>query len=439
MEDQISGGRVSKRNFLKKAGSGALAIGLAGCSEAERDRGTPTDGDGGSTGTPSGGNGDSEDEVIRFGIVAPESGPYASSGERIVAANRLIIDEINNAGGINGKEIEVFVKDTQTNPERGVQVARELIEDDDVHLITGGTASSVGLAMQSLAGERGVPFIFEAVSSDFVGESCNKYTYTNAFSVEMQTNGTIPYLINEQGAESFYFISADYSWGQSSWDYYQQRVAELGGTIEGNAFAPFGTEDYSNQITKAINSGADTVFTTLFGQDLINCFTQMEEFGAREVFKNRASAALSITGAQAMEEAVPGAFFAGIYHWTAEGAANQEFVSKYEDKTGEKPTVTAALEYGSTTELMKILEKVGPDRDKIAATLEGWEADPFFKGGRGFFRACDHMLVSDWFVTRGKDPANVNGPFDHLEIVKRASAGDIGAPCSDECSLPGWS
>lgn len=442
MRDKTSHGALSKRSFLKAAGSGVVAMGLAGCSEGQRGGNpTPTDtpGGGGTTGTPSGGNGGSEDESIRLGIVTPQSGPYASSGERIIAANEMIVDEVNANGGINGREIEIFIKDTQTNPERGVQVARELMEEEDVHVITGGTASSVGLAIQPLAAEQGVPFIFEAVSNEYIGGSCNKYTFTNAYSVEMQTNGFFPYLIDEVGAESFYFISADYSWGQSSWDYYQKSVPELGGKVEGNAFAPFGTEDYSNQITKAINSGADTVVTTLFGQDLINCFSQMEDFGARQEFENRASVAVSITANQAMEEAVPGAYFGGIYFWDHDGGTNREFVSKYEERTGEKPTVTASLEYGSTTELMKILEEVGPNRDKIAATLEGWRADPYFKGGEGFFRDCDHMLVSDWFVTRGKDPSDVDGPFDHLELVDRAAAEDIGAPCSDECSLPGWS
>lgn len=411
---------LSRRQILKRTGATATAAGISGLAGC----------------TNSGGGGG--DDTVTVGIIAGMSGPYASSGERIIAANELVFERVNENGGINGTTIETVTGDTKGNPEDGVQAARELVNEENVDFLKGGTTSSVGVAIQSIMGELEVPFMFEAVSNEFIGPNCNKWSYDSAYTAEIQTNAIFPYLIDEAGSESIYFITADYSWGQSSYGYYEQRIPELGGEVAGNSYAQLGSSDFSNQISQALDSDADTIALTLFGQDAIKCINQLDQFGAFDEMENIVGVANSLTIDEAVGDLITEMYMGAIYYWNLGVESNQKFVEAYEERRDEKPTVTAALEYGSAGSLVDVMRQEGTSREAMAQGLEGFSSEAF-KGGQHIWRDCDHQLLSDFFLMKGKPESERDDPQDYMEVVNRGKAEEISGPCSEECGLPGWS
>lgn len=413
-----SGNTQYRRSFLRYVGASGAAIGLAGCT-----------GDGG------GGN----DEVFTLGTLAPQSGGFSASGPSVIQGDELAVKHINENGGVNGQDVEMVVRDTETDPNDGVRAARELIQQEDVDALSGAVSSSVGLAVASLATDEEIPYIGGIGSAAIVQEDCSPYVFTNNPSTHMVAAGTIPYLINNQGAEDIYFITADYSWGQTIWETYQEIVPDAGGNILGNSMAPFGANDFSSQISRAIDSGADTLMTTLWGQDQVKCINQLLQFDGREQFDNIAMAWNSIALNRSMDS-VEGIYAGGPYYWQADAPQNETFVSDYESEYDEKPPMASGMHYGSTTSLLNAANEADSlAADDIAASLEGWTTEEYYKGGTQEFRACDHQNVSDWFVMEGTAESDRDDPQAFMEIIERRQGSEVVHDCSDACSaLPAW-
>jgi len=423
---------LTRRKYLGAAGVSAGTLMLAGCTDNSSEG--EGNSNGATTGTPSGSNSD----TLTLGSLAPNSGTFSSSGPYVDAGNRLAAQQINEEGGINGQDVEVVTADTQTSPQAGASAATRLIEQEDVDALSGAVSSGVGLAVADIAQDNSVPYMSGIASLDFGTETCPSYVYANNPSTHMTANAYVPYF-NDQGAESFYFITADYAWGQNASEYYKELVPEIGAGFAGESFAPFGASDFSSQINNAMNSDADAVILTLYGQDIVNCINQMLNYNAREQFDYISTVVNSISLNRGMDE-LDGFYFGGKYYWGIESEQNQAFVERFEAAEGEKPPMPAALQYGSTYEMLRAAQEAGSTGgDAIASTLEGWSVDPYYKGGSVTFRACDHRLVSDIFLMEGKAEADRESEDDLLEVVERFDGDGLARDCSESCdALPAW-
>lgn len=423
----------SRRKYLGAIGSTVSAIALAGCFDNPDGESSPGDSNGTTTGTAG------ENDTIKLGTLAPNSGTFSSSGPYVEAGNALAVEQINEEGGINGTDVEVVVADTQTTPKAGASAATRLIEQENVDFLSGAVSSGVGLAVADIAENNQVPYMSGIASLDFGTETCPSYVFANNPSTHMTANAYLPYF-NDQGASSFYFITADYAWGENASEYYKELVPELGAEFAGETFAPFGNSDFSSQISSAMNSDADALILTLYGQDIVKCINQLMNYNAREQFDYITTVVNSLSLNRGMNS-LEGFYFGGKYYWGVEAESNQKFVQRFEDAEGEKPPMPAGLQYGSTYEMLRAAQEAGSSNaDNVASKLEGWTADPFYKGGKGTFRACDHRLVSDIFLMEGKPESERESEDDLLNVVQRFEGEGLARDCSQTCSaLPAWS
>ncbi|WP_254525928.1 ABC transporter substrate-binding protein [Natrinema caseinilyticum] len=407
----------NRRSVLKVIGATGGAISLAGCT---------------------GGGGSSD--AFTLGTLAPQSGGFSASGPSVVQGDELAVKHINEDGGVNGEDVEMIVRDTETDPNAGVRAARELIRQENVDALSGAVSSSVGMAIASMANQEEIPYIGGIGSAAIVNADCGPYVYTNNPSTYIVAQGTIPYLINEQGSQSIYCITADYTWGQTIQKTYEEIIPANGGEIAGTSFAPFGANDFSSQISKAIDSGADTLMMTLWGQDQVKCVNQMLQFGAREEFENIAMAWNSIALNKSMDS-VEGIYAGGPYYWGIESDQNQTFVESYESEYNEKPPMASGMQYGSTTTLLNAANDADSiSADDVATSLEGWTNDPYYKGGNQEFRPCDHQNVSDWFVLQGTAESERSADAEYMKVIQRRAGGEVVQDCSSACeALPAWS
>lgn len=407
------GGTTRRRYLAASATSGFTLAGLSGCL---------------------GGIGDSE--VLKWGLVIPFSGPYVADGERTLNGAEMAIEEHNEDGGFGGEDIEVYTADSETDPSVATTAAERLVREEDIDVIASTTGGSVGVAIADFAQRNEILAITGASTAELTTSSCNRYTFNIGGRVDTMGNATLPWFDENGGYDSVFFISADFSWGETAWEAYQEILADRSLEIAGNTFSPFGESDYSTYIQQARESGADLVCLTLWGEDLIQCVDQMRDVGATDEF-DVCTMYTSLTNAHSMDD-VTGIYGGGPYYWRYDTQENQEFVERYENKYGEKPTIVSGGEYNVTNEVLTIARDIGSsDAADIASELEGHEFTDF-KGEPARFRECDHQLTSDWFVLRGKPSDERESEDDLYEILETRPADEITGECSDECDLPAW-
>lgn len=417
-------------------------VGLAGCT-SDGGNGNGNGGGGNGNGNGGGGNGNGNggggENTIKLGAPMPLSGSFANSGKVSVEGLKLAAQQVNENGGIIGRDLEVIEADTQTSPDAGAKKARELIQQEDVDLMIGGISSAVGIAISGVCNDNQVPFIGGISSAAITQEKCAKYTFTNNGRVDQMANTSIPWLIENAGMQDAYFITADYTWGQTAFEYYKEKADDWGLNIVGNSFAPFGAKDFSNQISKAFDSNPDTVYLTLWGQDITKCVNQMEQFNWRDQIDNLAFAWNGLSIDRGINN-IEGIYAGGPYYWGIDTEANNQFVSQFESAYDAKPPMAAGLAFGSAKAMAQAVDEAGSaEADAVVEQMEGMTLENYFSGGEASFRACDHQLVTDWFVFQGKAESERSDPEDYMKILERRDGDEHVGPCSDKCTaLPAF-
>lgn len=291
-DSQDTGRRLSRRRILK-SGATAGAIGLAGCAGNRGGGGDGGDGGGGETTTQSsdggGGtttaSGDDDDggDTIRMVQFAPLSGPYSIFGKWVQRGGELAAKQINESGGINGKELQLEFADSETDPNATVQKAKQF-NNNGVDYFLHGVSSAVGAALQGWAANNDA---FVTIDGDgattITGEDCvtnavrvNRNVSMGAYSLGVYAEDQFP------DVSDYWFIGADYNWGHTGVQYCKQISKANGNNVVGESFAPLGTKDFSTYINKIQNSSAEGLFVVVSGSDFIRFVNQATDYGLRD-------------------------------------------------------------------------------------------------------------------------------------------------------------
>jgi branched-chain amino acid transport system substrate-binding protein len=429
--------RLTRRKILKTAGAGSL-IALAGCTEGDGegdgngDGGTPTGGNGGST--PSG-NGD----TVTVGILAPQAGPFAVAGESVQAAAEAAIEKKNEDGGVGGQDIEYFVRDTGTDPEVGSRAARELIEEEDVSLLTGTASSSVGLAVSAVADELDAMFVSQGGSSDLTGAECRRVTFMANPSVYQNVVALGNFAIGNLG-DTVYTITNNYAAGESSLEASNEIVPENGGEAVGNSYVDFGQTDMSSEITQAMGSGADIMWAHVYASDIATLFQQGREYGLFDEMEVLSTAPTLDAYSTIGQEAIAGHYATLMYYWGADNDPAREFAERVRDLIDRPPDIHGSIYPGVHTALT-VMDEVGDAHatDDIVSELEGREftLKVFGPERNGqYFRECDHRAPIPVPIGEAKQPGEPEEEFDMFDIVEYADAEEVVKPCNETgCNL----
>lgn len=255
---------VGRRRFLQAAGAGAT-VALAGCS---------------------GGSGD--DDVVRLGATYILSGFASLYGEAAERGLEMAQSEINDNGGIDGRDVEVTVRDTEASADTAIQQMRSLVEEDNVHGLFGLDSSGVAQAVAPQAAQLQMPYMITHAATPFVtspeGEHedsvGNDYVFRDSNSLSQDIYGAA-LTAAELDATEWATIGPDYAFGYETWDYFQDFCAGLGVDAEFTAeqFPPLETGDYTPYISSILDAEPDAVLTPLWGADLTTFIGQAEDAG----------------------------------------------------------------------------------------------------------------------------------------------------------------
>jgi branched-chain amino acid transport system substrate-binding protein len=200
-------------------------------------------------------------DPIKIGVLEDQSGDFAAATIGKVHAIELAAEEINKAGGIAGRPIELVVYDTQSDNNRYQEFMRRVLQRDKVDVVFAGFSSASREAYRPIVNQfDGLAFY----NNQYEGGVCDANMIVTGAVPEQQFSTLIPWMMEKYG-KNVYTIAADYNFGQISAEWVRNIVKENGGTMAGEEFIPLGVSQFSQTIQNIQNAKPSFVVTLLVG------------------------------------------------------------------------------------------------------------------------------------------------------------------------------
>ena len=360
---------------------------------------------------------------VKIGVLNDRSGVYADlSGEGSVIAAKMAIEDFDAAKkGIN---VTVVSADHQNKPDIASNIARQWYDQDGVDAIFDVPTSSAALAVSQVTKEKNKVFIDSgAGSTDIVGKSCSPNTLLWTYDTYALAHGTAKTLL-DQGKKSWFFITADYAFGQALERDTTNIVKSLGGSVVGDAKYPFPGSDFSSYLLQAQSSGAQIIGLANAGGDTVNSIKQAAEFGITKGGQSLAALLVFITDVNAMGlQTAQGLLVTEAFYWD-QNDGTRAFAKRFAAlDNGKMPTMVQAGVYASVLDYLKAIDTT---KSKDSKTVLDWMKanptdDPLF--GKGSILPNGRVL-HDMYLYQVKSPAESKGPWDYYKLVATIPAAE---------------
>ena len=214
-------------------------------------------------------------DTIKLGILEDETGNFAIAVVPKIHAYELAVKEINAAGGVLGKQLEIVRYDTQSDNRRFQEFARRLIKKDKVDVVFGAFSSASRESIRGIMEKNKMLYFY---NNQYEGGVCSKTTFMTGAVPEQQFSTLVPWMMEKYG-KNVYTIAADYNFGQISAEWVRQIVKEAGGTMVGEKFIPLDVSQYSQTIQKIQKAKPDVLMTLLVGAKQASFYEQQASAG----------------------------------------------------------------------------------------------------------------------------------------------------------------
>ena len=349
-----------RRTFLKTAAAGAGVTALAGCA-------------------------DEDDDVVRLGALYIFSGFASLYGDEAERGFELAEQEINNNGGIDGQELEIIPRDTESDADVGIRQMTSLIEEEGVDGLLGLDSSGVAQAMAPQVAQQGIPFMVTHAATPFLtspeGEHENSvgndYVFRCANNLAQDIYGAAQ-VASDLDATEWATIGPDYAFGYETWDYFQAFMDGIGADAEfiAEQYPALETSDYTPFINSILSEEPDGVITPLWGADLTTFLGQAEDAGWFDEIDHTLFSVGMGTDLPADGSPLPEGEWASTRYdpFTPDTEANNDFREQYADEYDTLPTYNAEGAYRAVYLYKEAIEQTGSTGwDDIVAAFNGME------------------------------------------------------------------
>ncbi len=327
--------QFNRRKFLILGSATAGSVLLKSCASPSSDSGS---GDGGSS-TSGGGDGD----TIKVGILHSLSGTMAISETTVVEAEKLAIKEINEAGGVLGKQIEAIVEDGASDWPTFNEKAIKLIDQDEVVTVFGCWTS---------ASRKAVKDTFETKQHQlwypvqYEGQECSKNIFYTGAAPNQQIEPAVDWLLENEGTE-FFLVGSDYVFPRTANTIIKAQLEANGGTTVGEDYLPLGNTEVTPIITKikaALPNGG-VIFNSLNGDSNVAFFKQLQAAGmGPEDYPVMSVSVAEEEVRQIGPDFLKGHYAAWNYFQTAETPANDKWVADFKAEYGDDRVTNDPME-----------------------------------------------------------------------------------------------
>ncbi|MEP4037520.1 ABC transporter substrate-binding protein [Pseudophaeobacter sp.] len=309
-------------------------------------------------------------DTIKLGSILDTSGIFDAYGKPMDMAMRLAVSEINAAGGLLGKQVEVVAYDTQSDMALYSQYGQQLARQDRVDVVHGGILSASREAIRQTMRKTKTPYFYNVL---YEGGVCDRNIFINGVTPAQQVEALVPHAMGKSG-KKVYILAADYNYGQITARWIQKFVADNGGETVGVDFFPLDVSDFGSTIAKIQSAGPDLVIAPLVGGAHLSFFRQWAAAGMNDRIP-LASTTLGVGNEHKVLTAEEGNGIMVAYNYSQEldTPANTAFKDRWAAAYGDSGAINelAVSNYQGVMTWAEAVRQAGSmDRDALIASME---------------------------------------------------------------------
>ena len=309
-------------------------------------------------------------DTIKLGSILDQSGPFDAYGKPMDMAMRLAIDEINEGGGLLGKQVEVSSYDTQSDMALYTQYGQKLVRQDKVDVVHGGILSASREAIRQTMRKSKTLYFYNVL---YEGGVCDRNIFITGVTPSQQVEVLVPYAVKKWG-KKIYVLAADYNYGQITANWVKKYAADAGATVVEVDFFPLDVADFGSTIAKIQAAAPDMIVSALVGGAHLSFYRQWAAAGMNKKIP-LASTSLGVGNEHKVLSAEEGDGFLVAYNYapSLETPTSKEFHKKWADKYGDTSLIheIAVSNYQGVHLWAEGVRKAGiVERDAMVTALE---------------------------------------------------------------------
>jgi branched-chain amino acid transport system substrate-binding protein len=352
---------------------------------------------------------------LKLGGILDMSGLYADiTGPGSETAAKMAAEDFG--GEVLGRRIEIIAADHLNKADLAANIARDMLDNQGVEMIFDVAASATALAAGEIAKARNKIIMFNGPGSiRLSNEACGPYTVHYVFDTFAQANVTGLAAV-KQGLDSWFFLTADYAFGQDLEKDTTNVVLKSGGKVLGSVRHPLNTSDFSSYLLQAQSSKAKVIGLANAGGDTINAIKQAAEFGLTKSGQKLSPLLAFVTDIDSVGlETAQGLLLAEAFYWDFNDDT-RAFSKRFMDRTKRVPTAAQVGVYSSIMHYLKAVKTAGTtDSAAVMKIMKDTPInDVFAKNGR--IRE-DGRMVHDMYLFEVKKPSESKGRWDDYKLL----------------------
>ena len=371
---------------------------------------------------------------LKLGGILDMSGLYADiTGPGSEAAARMAVEDFG--GEVLGRKVEIVVADHLNKADVSASLARDMLDNQGVEMIFDVAASATALAAGEIAKARNKLIIFNGPATvALTNEACGPYTVHYTYDTYGQANVTGLAAV-KSGLDTWFFLTADYAFGQALERDTTNVVVKNGGKVLGSVRHPLNTSDFSSFLLQAQASKAKVIGLANAGGDTINAIKQAAEFGLMKGGQKASPLLVFITDIDSIGlEIAQNLLLSEAFYWDLNDET-RAFSKRFTERRKRPPTTAQAGVYSSVSHYLKAVKAAGTT--DAAAVIKMMKETPindmFAKNGK---IRDDGRMVHDMYLFEVKKPSESRGRWDYYKLVGTVSGNDAFQPLeASRCPL----
>src|ERR1700712_1202902 len=355
-------------------------------------------------------------DKIKIGHLTPLTGFLGALGAYAVLGMRMAEAEINAAGGIMGRQLDITSEDS-VNPATAATKAQRMLDQDGALVLMGEINSASALTIMQVADRNKKLFMQIGARSDALrGKSCNKYTFHVDIPNTVMVNAVGKALLRDNLVKDkkFFTLTADYVFGHDLLGAAKRFFAANNGNLIGDELIATDVTDFSPYLLKLRQAKPDVVCCNLAGNQVTNLIKQYAEFGLPYPV---VGFNLNTADAWAAGEGNLSGTWPTVWYHTLDNPASKAFVAAFTKKYDKPPENHAWIDYITLKLLAQaITETKSTESDALIAYFEKQTQFDIMKARKAYFRSWDHQLVQEAYPFTVKAKADMKDKWDMLVL-----------------------
>lgn len=357
-----------------------------------------------------------QSEAIKIGHLTPLTGFLGALGDYAVLGIKMATEEINKAGGVMGRPLDVKSEDS-VNPATAATKAQRMLEQDGATVLMGEINSASAVTIMQVAARNKRLFMQIGARSDALrGKNCNKYTFHVDIPNTVMVNAVGKALLrnNQVKGKKFFTLTADYIFGHDLLRAAKAFFAANEGNLIGDELVATDVTDFSPYLLKVRQARPDVVCCNLAGNQVTNLIKQYAEFGLPYPI---VGFNLNTADAWAAGEGNLTGTWPTVWHHDIDTPGSKAFVAAFTKAYGKPPENHAWIEYVSLKMMAQAMnETKSTDTEKLIAYFEKETQFDVLKARKAYFRAWDHQLIQEAYPFSVKPKGQAKNKWDFLAL-----------------------